>query len=121
MKQTVAMFFHTWLEISYLKVFILLLVFKPIAQFNILINFPPGQRCFSERFAVRIAAGAWCLGCFFLVQIYCTTLTSHLTAPNQKPIVNSFDEIAYTPGARLAVDRGYAIDSVLMLQVENNL
>lgn len=46
-----------------------------------------GQRCYSQRLTFRIAAGVWALGCFFLVQIYCSTLTSHLTSPNQKPIV----------------------------------
>ncbi len=76
-----------------------------------------GQTCYTNHLAIRVAAGAWCLGCFFLIQIYSSTLTSHLTAPNQKPIVNSFYEIADTPGVRLTVDRGFAIDSILMLQV----
>lgn len=38
-------------------------------------------------------------------------------APNQNAIVNSFEEIADTPGVRLTVDKGYAIDSILTLQV----
>ena len=65
------------------------------------------------RLTARVAAGAWCCGCFFLVQIYCSTLTSHLTAPNQQPIVNSFFEIAETPSIRLAVNTAL----YLMLQV----
>ncbi len=80
-------------------------------------NLPTGHICYSERLAVRVAAGAWCLGCFFLVQIYCCTLTSHLTSPNQRPIVNSFYEIANTPGVRITVDKGFAMDNVLK-QVE---
>ena len=74
-----------------------------------------GQRFYSKLLSVRFALGAWCLGCFFLVQIYSSTLTltSHLTSPNQKPIVNSFDQIADTPGVSLTVDRGFGIDVIL--------
>ena len=76
--------------------------------------FPTGQHhFFLKRLTIRIAAGAWCCTCFFLVQIYCCTLTSHLTSPNQKPLINSFFEIADTPGVNLAVEKGYAIDTLL--------
>ena len=70
---------------------------------------------FIKVLAIRIAAGAWCLGCFFIVQIYSSTLTSHLMAPNQKPIVNSFYEIADTPGVKLTADRGLALDVILQV------
>ena len=76
---------------------------------------PIGQHYFPKRLATRLAAGAWCCGSFFLVQIYCSTLTSHLTSPNQRPIVNSFFEIADNPGVSLTIDRGFALD--IMLQV----
>ena len=61
-------------------------------------------------------AGAWFLGCFFLVQIYSSTLTSHLTSPNQKPIVNSFFEIADSPGVSLTIDKGFALDVLLQVR-----
>ena len=43
-----------------------------------------GQHYFPKRLTIRLAVGAWCCACFFLVQIYCCTLTSHLMSPNQK-------------------------------------
>ncbi len=67
----------------------------------------------SKRLAKRIAAGAWCCGCFFLVQAYCSTLTSHLTSPNQKPLINSFFEIADRPGVTLTIQNGFGIDRTL--------
>ena len=78
-------------------------------------NYRLGQHFFSKRLSTRIAAGAWCCGCFFLVQIYCSTLTSHLTTPIQKPIVNSFFEIADTPGIILTLEREFAIDAILQV------
>ena len=74
-----------------------------------------GQHYFPNRLTVRVAAGAWACGAFFLVQIYCCTLTSHLMALNQKPLVNSFFEVADKPGVTLTLDRGYAVD--ILLQV----
>ena len=70
---------------------------------------------FCKRLAIRIAAGAWFCGAFFIVQIYCSTLTSHLTSPNQKLLVNSFFEMAENHDVSLAVDRGYAIDKILQV------
>ena len=74
-----------------------------------------GQHYFPNRLGVRVVAGAWCCTCFFLVQIYCCTLTSHLTSPNQKSLVNSFFEVADTPGVTLTLDRGYAVDIILQV------
>ena len=65
--------------------------------------------------AIRIATGAWCCGAFFIVQIYCSTLTSHLTSPNQKLLVNSFFEIADNHDVSIAIDSGYAIDKMLQV------
>ena len=84
----------------------------PINICNIYFKICPGQNYFFKRLATRIVAGTWCCGCFFLVQIYCCTLMSHLTAPNQKPLVNSFFEIADNSGVTLTVDRGYGVDKV---------
>ena len=75
-----------------------------------------GQRYFPKRLAIRIVAGAWCCVSFFLVQIYCSTLTSHLTSPNQKPLVNSFFEIADTPGLILTIDKGLAVDQAFQVR-----
>ena len=72
-----------------------------------------GQSYFDKHLTVRLAAGAWCCTCFFLVQIYSTTLISHLTSPNQKAIISSFFEIADTPDLSLTVDKGYGVDQAI--------
>ena len=69
----------------------------------------------SKRLAIRVAVGSWCCACFFLVQIYCSTLTSHLTSPNQKPLVNSFFELLDNRAVSLAIKRGYAIDQIFQV------
>ena len=38
-------------------------------------------------------------------------------SPNQKNLVNSFFEIADTPGISLAAEKGYAIDNILKASV----
>ena len=74
-----------------------------------------GQHYFPNHLTIRLAAGAWACGAFFLVQIYCCTLTSHLTALNQEPLINSFFEIDKKPGVTLVLDRGYAIDTIFQV------
>ena len=78
-------------------------------------TYPIGQHYFPKDLVIRIAAGAWGCTCFFLVQIYCCTLISHLTSPNQKLIVNSFFDIADTPGVSLTIDRDYALDKIMQV------
>ena len=39
--------------------------------------------------------------------------------PNQKPLVNSFFEIADTPGVTLTLDRDYALDQMLQVIIAN--
>ena len=79
-----------------------------------------GQHNSQKGFFIRIAVGAWCCTRFFLVQIYCCILISHLTtSPNQKPLVNSFFGIADTPGVILAIDRDFDLDK--MIQVYRGL
>lgn len=60
--------------------------------------------------AYRVAGGAWCAGCFFLVQMYCSTLTSHLTSPNQLPVVASLKELINTPDVDFTIDKGPGMD-----------
>ena len=82
---------------------------------HISLSILPGQHYFPNRLAIRVAAGAWACGAFFFVQIYCCTLTSHLMAANQKPLVNSFFEIADKQRVTLTLDRGYAVDMLLQV------
>jgi hypothetical protein len=53
-----------------------------------------------------------------VVQIYCSTLTSHLTSPNQKVILNSILEIAdESSDLTLAIDKGYALDVIFKVRL----
>lgn len=72
-----------------------------------------GQGFYSNRLAFRIVAGAWCVGCFFLIQIFCSTLTSHLTSPNQMPIVSSLEELAKTSDVDFTIDKERGLDVLL--------
>ena len=69
----------------------------------------------SKKLKILLVAGSWCCTCFFLVQIYCSTLTSYLTSPNQKTIVNSFFDIANTPGVHLAVEAYMALELLMLV------
>lgn len=60
-------------------------------------------------------AGSWCVGCFFLVQSYCSIVTSHLTSPNQKPIVNSIQELAHSTKVSITVERDLGLKSIIMV------
>ena len=85
---------------------------------NYSLNFLSGGASLDARWIViRILTGVWCLACFFLVQIYCCTLTSHLTLPHSKPIVNSVYDIPNVPGFEITVDRNLGADMLISVLV----
>ena len=55
------------------------------------------------------------LGPDILLNYYLINLTSHLTSPNEKPLVNSFFDIADTPGVSLTIDKGFAVDKMIQV------
>ena len=70
--------------------------------------------------AVRFIAGAWCLAAFVLVPAYSGTLTSFLTSPIARPIVDSYQDIpdrVDSSGIKVAVNEGFGIDMQLKLWV----
>lgn len=69
----------------------------------------------SSRLFIRFLAGAWCAGCFFLIQIYCSTLKSHLMSPNEKLIANSVDDIAHFPNVDVTVDQGLGLRIMILV------
>jgi hypothetical protein len=74
-----------------------------------------GAYCEKRQLAIRIAAAAWCLACFVLVQAYSSTLIAFITSPNTKPIINSVNDIPNVPGLKITVSRNLGAD--LKLQV----
>ena len=63
-----------------------------------------------KQLAIRLAAAAWCLACFVLVQAYSSTLIAFITSPNSKPIINSVYDIPNVPGLKITVNRNYGPD-----------
>ena len=72
----------------------------------------------SRWMVIRVLAGAWCLGCFFLIQIYCCTLTSHLTMPYRKVLINSVYDIPNVTGLQITVDRGLAPELLIKVNID---
>ncbi|KZS21010.1 Uncharacterized protein APZ42_012161 [Daphnia magna] len=57
-----------------------------------------------ERLSFRLLLGIWCLTMVVLVNAYTTTLTSYLTVPKLKPIVNTLAELAASHDTQMTVD-----------------
>jgi hypothetical protein len=68
-----------------------------------------------EEIAIRLAAAAWCLACFVLVQAYSSTLIAFITSPNNKPIINSVYDIPNVPGLKITVTRNFGADVILQV------
>ncbi|EFX71751.1 hypothetical protein DAPPUDRAFT_111452 [Daphnia pulex] len=69
-----------------------------------------GAYCEKRQLAIRIAAAAWSLACFVLVQAYSSTLIAFITSPNTKPIINSVNDIPNVPGLKITVSRNLGAD-----------
>lgn len=83
---------------------------------NLLISICSGHSFDSSRLVIGFVTGAWCLGCFFLIQSYCSTLTSHLMSPNQKPIADSVEELAHSPHVGITVDQELGLKNILLVR-----
>ncbi len=72
-----------------------------------------GAYCGNRQLAIRLAASAWCLACFVLVQAYSSTLIAFITSPNNKPIIDSVYDIPNVPGLKITVNRNLGADLLL--------
>ena len=68
-----------------------------------------GQRI-SNRLAIRLVVGAWCLVALFLGQAYNSTLITYVIAHNAQPLINSIHDIANNPNIHVLVEKGWAMD-----------
>ena len=106
--------------ILFLKVSVLLFLVSIAHLENVeLVSIVIGQHLPSKRLMVRLVAGAWCVGCFFLVQIYSSTLTSYLMASNEKPIADSIIDLADNPKVSVFVEKGLALEVVFKVYIGN--
>ena len=71
-----------------------------------------GGVCYPSKLCVRLVAAAWCVGAFFIVNSYSTTLISHITASIEKPLINSVYDLPKKPEILVAVEEGRGPDGV---------
>nr|CAH0107696.1 unnamed protein product [Daphnia galeata] len=92
-----------------------------ITDYVVTVLLSQGGYCVRKQLAIRLAAAAWCLACFVLVQAYSSTLIAFITSPNNKPIINSVYDIPNVPGLKITVERNFAADVVedVVLQQTN--
>lgn len=57
-----------------------------------------------------VMAGVWCLAAFVLSQAYMSTLFTYVISPNQRPLVNSINDVVASPNIRLLVEKNVAFD-----------
>jgi hypothetical protein len=62
-----------------------------------------------------LAAGAWCLACFVLVNAYSSVLISFVVAPNLKPIIDSVKDIPKNKGWAMVVEKGTTLEAQLLV------
>ena len=75
-----------------------------------------GSRIYRDRFAMKCAAGAWCLACFVLIESYNCRLTSVFTLPiEKKSIVDSVYDIPKVPGLKIMVTRGMGAEAAILV------
>lgn len=58
-------------------------------------------------------AGAWSLAAFVLSQAYTSTLITFVISPNQRPLINSINDLVANPHIRLLVERNAGFDVIL--------
>ena len=71
-----------------------------------------GGWCSSKKLAIRLAAGAWCLGAFVIVTAYSSVLISFIISPNLKPIIESIRDIPKVPGLQVVGVAGSSLNRV---------
>ncbi|XP_046657357.1 uncharacterized protein LOC124350615 isoform X2 [Daphnia pulicaria] len=66
------------------------------------------------RNAVYFVFGSWCLGAMILGCAYNSVLTSYILGSNAEQLVNSLTDLARKSNVHLVVDKGSAVESVLL-------
>jgi ionotropic glutamate receptor len=67
------------------------------------------------RNAVYFVFGSWCLGAMILGCAYNSVLTSYILGSNAEQLVNSLTDLARKSNVHLVVDKGSAVESVLLV------
>lgn len=78
-----------------------------------------GQVFRQRKVSVRCLAGAWCVTVFLLVTAYCSVLTSFITSPNYKPLINSIRDLPKKPDIKLITVRGLSPDVLFMVSYQH--
>ena len=75
-----------------------------------------GGHFHAKKLALRCAAAVWCLACLILVLSYSCVLTSVMTLPKIKPLINSIYDIPKISGLEIVAVRGMAVDAALSVR-----
>ncbi|EFX63582.1 hypothetical protein DAPPUDRAFT_268210 [Daphnia pulex] len=91
---------------------------------GILIKYPEGSNFPTNQFKQqKLLAAVWCFVAFVFVNIYNSTLTSYMSVRYQKPVVNSFHDLAAIPSYQATILTGSIqdMDLLVSLTTETNL
>ena len=62
---------------------------------------------------IRIIAAGWCLGSFFIFELYHATMISSITSYRPERLINSPQELIQRPDVHLIADQGLDIEVIL--------
>lgn len=65
--------------------------------------------------ATRIIAGVWCLVSIVFVYLYNGCLTSYITFPKMRPIIESLDQLANSAELELAILKNSVFESIILV------
>jgi len=72
-----------------------------------------GGYCQPRSHSIRLVAGVWCIGTFFLVNSYTSTLVSLITKPVQVPVINSIYDLPNKPNVYVAIEAGMGLNRII--------
>ena len=76
---------------------------------NSLSDFYLGAYFTAKKLALRFVAAVWCLSCFIFIQSYSCKLTSVMTLPKLKPLIDSVYDIPKISGLQVVTNRANAV------------
>lgn len=65
--------------------------------------------------AVRLPAAIWGLTCVIFLNLFVARLTSFIAAPQLRPLVSSFDELANSTDLQLAILKYSTFETIILV------
>lgn len=67
--------------------------------------------------ASRVTAAAWCLSSVVFVYLYSGSLTSFITIPKLRPVIESLDDLAVNPNLKLTILKNSVFESIILVRI----